>query len=109
MVNESILVEYLGHNPVLLVIDFLLENRLFDYSKQQIAEGSGIGRVTLFNNWNKIEKLGIVKETRRFGKTKLYKLNEGNAVVNKLIELELVLGEKESEKSQHHKIKTLAH
>ncbi|MDP3741999.1 MAG: hypothetical protein Q8R15_01655 [Candidatus Micrarchaeota archaeon] len=109
MENESILVEYLGRNPVLLVIDFLLENKLFDYSKQQIAEGSGIGRVTLFNNWNKVEKLGIVKETRRFGKTKLYKLNEQNAVVKKLIELELLLGEMASEKSQHHKMKALAH
>ncbi len=100
MENESILVEYLGHNPVLLVIDFLLENRLYDYSKQQIAEGSGIGRVTLFNNWSKVEKLGIVKETRRFGNTKLYKLNEQNAVVKKLIELELVLGEKTAPKEE---------
>lgn len=108
MENESLLVESLGRNPMLLVIDFLLENRLFDYSKQQIAEGSGIGRVTLFNNWKKIEKLGIVKETRRFGKTKLYKLNEQSPVVKKLIELEIILGEKASAKSQHN-LNAVAH
>lgn len=100
MENESVLVECFGRNPALLVVDFLLENRLYDYSKQQIAEGSGIGRVTLFNNWYKIEKLGVVKETRRFGKTKLYKLNEGSPVVKKLIELELLLGEKAAPKEE---------
>ncbi len=97
MKDESVLVEHLGRTPVILVVDFLLENRLYDYSKQQIAEGSGVGRVTLFNNWKKVEKLGIVKETRRFGKTKLYKLNETNPVVKKLIELELLLGENAAE------------
>ncbi len=107
MKDESVLVEHFGRTPVILIVDFLLENRLFDYSKQQIAEGSGIGRVTLFNNWKKIEKLGIVKETRRFGKTKLYKLEEATPVVKKLIELELLLGESAAEK-QTVKIKARA-
>ncbi len=105
--EDSVLIEHFGRTPVMAVVDFLLENRLFDYSKQQIAEGSGIGRVTLFNNWNKIEKLKLVKETRRFGKTKLYKLNEQSLVVKKLIELELLLGEKLSRREvQVGRIKT---
>ncbi len=102
METPSVLVECFGRNPVLLVVDFLLENRLYDYSKQQISEGSGIGRVTLFNNWKKIEKLGILRETRRFGKTKLYKLNEGSPIAKKLIELELLLGEKAATKEEKH-------
>lgn len=97
MKDSSVLVEFLGENPVLKVVDFLLENRLFDYSKKQIAEGCGIGRVTLFNHWLKIEKVGLVLVSRQFGKTRLYKLNEKNPVVKKLIELELVLGEKATE------------
>ncbi len=96
--EESVLVEHFGRSPVICVIDFLLDNRLYDYSKQQIAEGCGIGRVTLFNNWKKIEKLHLVKETRRFGKTKLYKLNEANPVVKKIIELELALAGQAAEK-----------
>jgi len=97
-IEESVLVEHFGRSPVICIIDFLLENRLYDYSKKQIAEGCGIGRVTLFNNWKKIEKLGLVRETRRFGKTKLYKLNERNSVVRKIIELELALAEQAAEK-----------
>ena len=90
----SVLTEFFGENPVIKVVDFLLDNRLFDYSKKQIAEGSGLGRATLFKYWKKLEELGLLKETRRFGKTKLYKLNEENLVVKKLIELELSLAEK---------------
>lgn len=97
--DVSVLLEYFGPNPLVKVIDFLLENRLFDYSKKQIAEGSDVGRVTLFKHWGKIEKLGVVKATRSFGKTRLYKLNETSPVVRKMIELELVLAEKASEKA----------
>lgn len=93
----SVLIEYFGNNPIIKVIDFFVDNRLFDFSKKQVAEGAGIGKVTLFKHWNKIETLGLVKMTRQFGKTKLYKLNEENPIVKKLIELELALSEKASE------------
>ncbi len=103
--DESVLIKYLGNHPIIKIIDFLLENRLFDYSKKQIAEGSGIGKVTLFKYWKKIEEIGIVKVSRTFGKTKLYKLNEDNNIVKKLIELEFMLADIVSqeftEKSSH--------
>lgn len=107
MEEKSVLIECLGDNPILRIIDFLLENRLFDYSKKQIAEGSEIGKVTLFKYWNKLEKIGAVKISRKFGKTKLYKLNEESPIVKKLIELELALGQiaanKVIEKQPHKK------
>ncbi|MCD6247801.1 MAG: hypothetical protein J7J87_05230 [Candidatus Diapherotrites archaeon] len=33
-------------------------------------------------------ELGIITESRRFGKTKLYKLNLANSIVKKLMEIE---------------------
>lgn len=96
--GHSVLIEYLGNHPIIKIIDFLLENRLFDYSKKQIAEGSKIGKVTLFKHWNKIEEIGIIKVSRKFGKTKLYRLNEENLVVKRIIELELVLADFASRK-----------
>ena len=89
----SVLVEYFGNNPIIKMIDFLIENKLFDYSKKQIAEGSGIGRVTLFKHWNKLEQAGIVKVSRQFGNTKLYKLDEKSPIVKRLIDLELALAD----------------
>jgi len=89
----SVLVEYFGNNPIIKMIDFLIENKLFDYSKKQISEGSGIGRVTLFKHWNKLEHAGIVKVSRQFGNTKLYKLNKKSLIVKRLIDLELALAD----------------
>lgn len=73
------------------VIDFLLENKGMDFSKLDIAKGAEISRASLFNYWSEIEKHGIVKVTRRFGKTKLYTLNVKNLVTKKIIELEKAL------------------
>lgn len=105
MEENSVLIECLGDTPIIRIIDFLLENRLFDYSKKQIAEGSGIGKVTLFKYWGRLENISAVKIARKFGKTKLYKLNEGSPIIKKLIELELALGQiaanKATEKQPH--------
>jgi len=98
MEEKSLLLEYFGENPMLRIIDFLLDNRLFDYSKKQIVEGAGIGKATFYKYWDRLEKKGIVKVTRSFGKTKLYKLNEQNPVVKKIMEIELAMIEETSPK-----------
>lgn len=91
--EESVLIQYFGDSPFFKILDFLLENRLFDYSKTEIARKSGVGKVTLFKYWNKLEKFGIVKITREFGNTRLYKLNDSNPVIKKIEELEFVLAD----------------
>jgi len=72
-------------------MDFLIDNRLFDYSKKQIIEGAGLGKATFYKYWKLLEERGIVKVTRSFGKTRLYKLNVENPLVKKLMEIELLL------------------
>ena len=62
-----------------------------DFSKSDIAKGAEISRASLFNYWNELEKLGIVRVTRSFGKTKLYTLNSKNPVTQKIIDLEKTL------------------
>ena len=89
--EKSVLIEYLGDTPILRIIDFLLENRLFDYSKKQIIEGTGLAKATFYKYWDRLVELGIVKTTRSFGKTKLYKLDEQNLVVKEIKRLELAL------------------
>lgn len=73
------------------IVDFLLENKGMDFSKSEIAKGAGLSRASVFNYWLKIEKYGLVKVTRRFGKTKLYTLNSSSAVVKQVVELEQTL------------------
>lgn len=105
MADKTLLIECLGDSPVLQIIDFFLENRLLDYSKNEILENLDIGRVTFFKYWRGIQKFGIVKPTRKIGKSTLYKLNEKNEVVKKLIALDKALCMQAMEKHviEHHK------
>lgn len=89
--ERSLLLQFLGKNPVFRILDFLIENKGLDLSKKEIIEGAGVSRAALFKYWSWIEEQGIVLVSRRFGKTKLYTLNSGNEVVKKLLELESVL------------------
>lgn len=89
--DKSVLVLYLGDTPIIRIMDFLLENRLFDYSKKQIIEETGLAKATFYKYWGRLIELKIVKVTRTFGKTKLYKLDEQNPVVKRLKDLELAL------------------
>ena len=73
----------------------MIENKIFDYSKKQIMEETGISKATLFKYFRKLENVGIVKATRRLGKTTLYKINEENPVVKKIIALGLELANQE--------------
>ena len=91
MSENSVLTEYLGDTPIIKIIDFLLENRLFDYSKKQIIEETGLAKATFYKYWDRLVEIGIIKPTRSFGKTKLYKINEQNQVVSEIKRLELAL------------------
>ena len=88
------LLKFLGKaNPIIRVIDFLIDNEAFDYSKTEISREVGISRTTLLKVWKTLEDLEIVVETRRVGKAKMYKLNKKNPIVQKLIELDNVISE----------------
>lgn len=90
-IEKSLLIKFLGENPIFKIIDFLIENKGIDLSKKEIIEGAEISRASFFNYWKQIEEQEIAIVTRKFGKTKLYTLNSGNPLVKKLLELESIL------------------
>jgi DNA-binding IclR family transcriptional regulator len=65
--------EFLGDDPVIRVLDFLIEGRGLDYSLSDIAENSNIGWTTLHRIWDKLLKLDFVNPTREIGRAKLFK------------------------------------
>ena len=89
--KKSLLIKFLGENPVFKIVDFLIENKGMELTKKEIIEGSGIARATLFKVWPQIEEQSIVSVTRKFGKTRLYTLNSKNQIIKKLLELESIL------------------
>lgn len=83
-----------GDSPLIRVLDFLLEEgRTFDYSLTEICRHSGVAWSTLHEIFPKLENLKIVKETRRIAQAKLYKLNEENQLVQKLIKMDNEISE----------------
>ncbi|MHC3128742.1 MAG: winged helix-turn-helix transcriptional regulator [Candidatus Bathyarchaeota archaeon] len=95
--EESLLIKALGNSPKLRIIDFLLDNKLFGFSKKEIIEGAGLSKTTFYKIWNDLNSLGIVEVSGSFGKTKLYKLNEEAPVARMLLELDLCLTKKYAE------------
>jgi predicted transcriptional regulator len=75
----------MGNTPFIRVVDFLLENRPFDYSKTDIAKNAEVGWSTLHGVWKVLEKTKIVRRTRIVGRSKL---DEENSIVRKIIELD---------------------
>lgn len=88
MEAESLLLKAFGKSPQMRIVDFLIDNRLFDFSKKEIIEGLGMSKTTFYNVWGELERLEIVKVNRRFGKTKLYMLNTENEIVKNLMQIE---------------------
>jgi len=92
--DESLFIRELGiKSPMLKVLDFLMDNESFDYSKTDIAEGCGLSRTTLFKVWARLEALELITATRTVGQAKMYRLNKQNPIVKKLMELDDAISE----------------
>ena len=65
--EKSLFVEFFGEYPIIKVLDFLIENEIFDYSKKEIAENSGVSWNTLETFWDKLEEKEIIARTRKIG------------------------------------------
>ncbi len=57
-IEESLFIRELGiKSPMLKVLDFLMDNESFDYSRAEIEEGAGLSKTTLLKIWPKLEAL----------------------------------------------------
>jgi len=93
MAEKSFFLQYLGDNPRIRVLDFLMDNFALDFSLPQIAQGSEVAYTTLIEILPKLLKQEIVVETRKIGKSKLYKINLENPVVKALFAIDMKLSE----------------
>ncbi|HWR27519.1 MAG TPA: hypothetical protein VN377_03670 [Candidatus Thermoplasmatota archaeon] len=85
MKETTIFREALGDSPMIRVLDFLIEGRGLDYSLTDIAENANIGWTTLHRMWDTLLRLKMVVPTREIGRAKLFKLNQENLSVERLI------------------------
>jgi DNA-binding transcriptional ArsR family regulator len=103
--EDSILLRMLGNTPELRIIDFLLDNPRLDFSRKEIREAVGSTKRTLADKIPKLEYLGVIKESRKVGRTTLYKINLENEGVRALRIFErsisLKIAEDEQEKEDY--------
>ena len=85
--------ELFGNATIVKVLDFLLENRFWDYTKKDIAVHADISRVQLYRVWNNLEKLSLVKPSRKIGATTLYVANTESPVMKRLSELSVEIAD----------------
>lgn len=92
--EESLFIRELGiKSPMLKVLDFLMDNESFDYSRSEIEKGVGLSKTTLLKVWPKLEALELIENTRTVSKAKMYKLNKQNPIINKLMALDDAISE----------------
>ena len=106
--KKSIFIEVFGNYPQVRVLDFLIENDIFDYSKTQIAELSGLSFNTLETFWNKLLGEGIISETRRVGNSQMYQLNKKNPTVKILMEIDKKLMLESIDELEEEKLEIIA-
>jgi len=99
---QSLLLKTLGDSPKLRIIDFFLDNPLFDFTKKEVIEALGMSKQTFYKYFTDIEEYGLVSISRKIGKASLYKINLENPMVKMLkeyeIQLSLQIAEQEAEK-----------
>ena len=91
MEDDSLLVNFLGDYPLVRVLDFLVENNIFDYSKKDICRFANVSWNTLEIFWGNLVESGIVEYTRKVGKARMFKLDTSNPVAQKMLELDKTL------------------
>jgi predicted transcriptional regulator len=98
--EKSMFLQFFGDSPNFRMMDFLLEHRLEDFTKTDIAKGANISWASLFNHWEVLETHGVVKPTRTVGRATLYQLNEASPIVKQLKMIEQALMRQAAEEEE---------
>jgi len=85
-VEESIFLDYVGDNPRMRILQYLIEGRDFDYTLTDLLH-AGVSWGTLNMLVPKLLELEIVVKTRKIGRATLYKINRNNLAAKQLTEL----------------------
>jgi len=86
--NKSFFVEYFGDSPYIRVLDFMIGGHMFDYNMTEIAREAGVGWGSFTKIWTHLLEKKIIVPTRTIGNAKLFRLNQENPAVQKLIKID---------------------
>jgi len=84
---KTAFVSYFGDSPTIKILDFFIENDLFDHSKTDIHRHTGVARTTLQPVIADLLDKEILIKTREVGRSAMLKLNRGNPIVEEVVKL----------------------
>lgn len=82
------------------ILDFLCVFKKYDYSISDIAKHSGITFKTALNEVRKLEKQGVIINSRAVGKAKMYQLNQDSIRAQSINKLAMDLAFKRLQKTK---------
>ncbi len=74
----SMFIDVMGNDPTILILDFFIQNKEFDYCVSSIAKNTNLSRETVCKYLYFLKKELIIYETRNMGHIKFYGLNITN-------------------------------
>jgi len=78
------LIDVLGKNPEVRILDHFLLHEDFEYTKSEIAKYAGISRATVYEKIDAMLSNSILVESKKIGRIVLYRLNLENSIVKEL-------------------------
>ncbi len=73
---------------IVRIFDFLLDDPISQYTKLDIAKGASVSRPTVDKIIPQLIKMGVLVETRKFGKAKLFELDVSSPLVVSLVKFD---------------------
>ena len=86
MKEEPIFLDYVGDSPRMRILQFLIEDRDFDYTLTDLLNAR-VSWGTINSLIPRLVELGIVVRARKIGRVTLYKINQDNIAAKQLIGL----------------------
>jgi hypothetical protein len=97
--NPPALRKLFQDSAVARLLDFLTLYKDFDYSKVEMSRNSGVAWKTLYRVWPLIEKYGLVVETRRIGRARMFKLDTENPIAKSMWEFAFQISKYDTDKT----------
>lgn len=94
-----------GESTQTTILDFLAGHLNYDYSISEIAKNSQLSRPTVYKIIDILIKNELIIQTRKHGKSPLYKLNNDNKLVQMILEFDFEKEKKVAEIESHELVK----
>ena len=72
---DGTLANIFSSRAVAQILDFFFDHKEFDYPPSEIAKKTGLSFRTVFREIPNLEKMQLIFNNRKIGKTNMYKLN----------------------------------